>query len=199
VGKEIAHGLFFAQVKKGIMNIVLIGYRCSGKTRVGRLLAGDLEMAFLDTDSLIEKKTGIPLPAYVSQNGWRDFRRVEREVVEAVALEDNSVIATGGGVVTDPQNVMNLRKNGWLVWLATGTAVIRERMTLAQEQGDLRPPLSGMDPLEEVDSILRERTPAYEQASDCRVWTDGQTPEAIKQAIMKALPYKLRDHTGGIS
>jgi shikimate kinase len=181
-------------VKAEIMNIVLIGYRCSGKTRVGRLLAGDSGRTFLDTDRLIEEKTGIALNSYVSQNGWRDFRRVEREIVEAVALEDNSVIATGGGVVMDPENVTNLRRNGWLVWLAAGATVIRERMIQAQQQGDLRPPLSERDPLEEVDSILRERRPAYERVSDYQVWTDGQTPEAVKQAIVTALPYT---HTGG--
>ncbi|MDQ1335306.1 MAG: Shikimate kinase, partial [Thermodesulfobacteriota bacterium] len=57
-----------------------------------------------------------------------------------------------------------------------------------------RPPLSGSDPLEEIDSILRERTPAYESASDYHVWTDGQTPEAVKQNILRALPHI---HTGG--
>ncbi|MDQ1334617.1 MAG: shikimate kinase, partial [Thermodesulfobacteriota bacterium] len=158
------------------MNIVLIGYRCSGKTHVGRLLTGDLDVAFLDTDILIEEKAGIPIPSYVSRYGWRDFRRVERAVIEEIASKDNSVIATGGGVVMDPENVMNLRRNGWVVWLAAGAKAIRERMTRAQQEGDFRPPLSGSDPLEEIDSILRERTPAYESASDYHVWTDGQTP-----------------------
>ena len=181
------------------MNIVLIGYRCSGKTRVARLLAGDLKRNFLDTDLLIEAKTGIPIPSYVSQYGWRDLRHVEREVVEAVALEDNSVIATGGGVVTDPENVINLRRNGWVVWLSAGAAVIRERMTQAQQQGYLRPPLSGSDPLEEVDSILRERRPAYKRASDWTVSTDAQTPEEVEQAIIRALPYKFADSNGRTS
>jgi shikimate kinase len=178
------------------MNIVLIGYRCSGKTRVGRLLAGELKRNFLDTDSLMEQKAGIPIPSYVSRYGWRDFRRMEREVIEEIVSKDNVIIATGGGVVIDPENVMNLRRNGWVVWLAAGAAVIRERMSQAQQQGHLRPPLSGSDPLEEIDSILRERTPAYESASDYRVWTDGQTPEAVKQAIMRVLPYKLGDRNG---
>jgi len=176
------------------MNIVLIGYRCSGKTRVGRLLAGDLKRTFLDTDRLMEEKAGIPIHSYVSRYGWMDFRRVEREVTEEIASKDNSVIATGGGVVMDPENVMNLRRNGWVVWLAAGATVIRERMTQAQQEGRLRPPLSGSDPLEEIDSILRERTPVYERASDYRVWTDGWTPETIKQAIVMALPHV---HTGG--
>jgi len=190
---------FFAQVRTGIMNIVLIGYRCSGKTLVGRLLARDLKRNFLDTDSLIEEKGEIPIHSYVSRYGWGDFRRLEREVIEAVASENNSVIATGGGVVIDPENVMRLRRNGWVVWLAAGGAVIRERMTQAQEQGDLRPPLSGSDPLEEIESILRERMPLYERASDWTVSTDAQTPEEVEQAIITALPYKFADSNGRTS
>ena len=80
------------------MNIVLIGYRCSGKTTVGRLLARNLKRNFLDTDRLIEEKTGLPVHSYVSQNGWRDFRAVEKEIVEAIASRDASV--TTGRMIT---------------------------------------------------------------------------------------------------
>jgi len=168
------------------MNIVLIGYRCSGKTHVGRMLAGDLGMAFWDTDRLIEEKTGMPIPVYVSLAGWGDFRRVERKVVQEIADRDHSVVATGGGVVIDPENMKALKKNGWLVWLAASPAVIRTRMALALEQGEDRPPLSGTDPVEEIDSMLRERTPLYERASDFQVQADGMSPEAVVQAILQA-------------
>lgn len=186
VGKEITHGLFFALKETAWMNIVLIGYRCSGKTHVGKMLAGDLRMAFLDTDRLIEEKTGMPIPVYVSLTGWRNFRCIERRVVQEIGNRDNSVIATGGGVVTDPENLIALKKNGWLVWLAAGPAVIRTRMALALGRGEDRPPLSGTDPVKEIDSMLRERTPLYERASDFRVQTDGMSPEAVVQAIVQA-------------
>jgi shikimate kinase len=176
------------------MNLVLIGYRCSGKTRVGRLLAGELKRNFIDTDLLIEEKEGIPIHSYVSRYGWRNFRRLEREVIEAVALADNSVIATGGGVVMDMENVISLRRNGWVVWLLAEAGVIRERMAQAWKNGELRPPLFGSDPLEEIDSILRERTPAYDRACDHRVWTDGQTPETLTEKILRVFPCI---HTGG--
>jgi shikimate kinase len=180
------------------MNLVLIGYRCSGKTRVGRLLAGELKWNFLDTDSLIEEKGGIPIHSYVSRYGWGDFRRLEREVVEAVAVEDNSVIATGGGVVMDTENVIRLKRNGWVVWLLAEAGVIRQRMAQAWENGELRPPLFGSDPLEEIASILRERTPVYDRACDYRVWTDGQTPEAVKETIVMAFSSIHTGGTGGI-
>lgn len=168
------------------MNIVLIGYRCSGKTHVGRLLANHLKRDFLDTDRLVEERTGIPIPSYVSLYGWRDFRRVERRIVRKIAPIENSVIATGGGIVTDPGNVTDLRRNGWVVWLAAGGPAIRARMALASERGDARPPLAAADPLEEVDTVLEERIPLYERASDFRVQTDGLSPEAVACAILKA-------------
>ena len=179
------------------MNIVLIGYRCCGKTTVGKLLARDLERKFLDTDRLIEKKTGLPVHSYVSQNGWRDFRAVEREVMETIASRDASVIATGGGVVIDQENVRNLRKNGWMVWLDADTTIIRDRMKGEGKAGRLRPSLSGVDPLDEIDQILNERTPFYEHARDYTVDTNGQTPEGVAQEIMMAFSRKHKNHRRG--
>ncbi len=178
------------------MNIVLIGYRCSGKTTVGKLLARDLEKKFLDTDRLIEEKMGLSIHSHVSQNGWRVFRRVEREVVETIASRDALVIATGGGVVIDQENVRNLRKNGWVVWLYTGVPVTRERMKNAQNSGELRPTLSGADPLDEIDQILQERKPLYEHASDYMVDTNGQSPQEVAQVIMRALSRRDKNHQG---
>jgi len=179
------------------MNIVLIGYRCCGKTTVGSLLARDLEWDFLDTDRLIEGKTGIPVHSYVSQNGWRDFRAVEKEVVEAIASRDASVIATGGGVVIDQENMRNLRKNGWVVWLDTEVPVIKDRMKNAQNSGELRPPLSGADPLVETYVILKERRPFYERASDYTVDTNGLPPQEVSQVIMGALPQWHKNNLAG--
>jgi len=110
--KKIARGFFFGGVKTDVMNIVLIGYRCSGKTTVGKLLARELKRELLDTDRLIEGKTGLPINLYVSQKGWGDFRAMEKEVVSDVASRDDLVIATGGGVVIDLENVKNLRGTG---------------------------------------------------------------------------------------
>lgn len=83
-----------------------------------------------------------------------------------------------------------------MVWLAAGAAVIRERMTRARQQGCPRPPLSGTDPLEEVEAILLKRTPVYERASDWTVSTDAQSPQEVEQAIITALPCKVTDSNG---
>lgn len=173
------------------MNIVLIGYRCSGKTTVGKLLAQDLGREFVDTDRLMEEKAGLTIHAYVSQKGWKHFRELESDVVKGVATRDNLVIATGGGVVMDQDNVRNLRKNGWFVWLKTKPSVIRDRMNREDKSGELRPSLSRMDPLEEIDQILQGRTPFYERTGDYTMDTNGQLPEEVVQAIMKT--FSVRD------
>lgn len=176
------------------MNIVLIGYRCCGKTTVGRLLARDSKRKFLDTDRLIEEKTGLSIQSYVSQNRWRDFRRVERDVVEKIAAKENVVIATGGGVIIDQENVKNLKKNGWMVWLDTGAPDIEDRMKKEEKAGRLRPSLSGVDPLDEIDRVLQERRPFYKHSSDYTVDTNGQPPEKVAQEIMMAFSLKHKNH-----
>lgn len=108
------------------MNIILIGYRCSGKTTVGRILAQDMKRDLMDTDRLIEEKTRLSIPLYVSQKGWRRFRELEREIIRELATQDNLVIGTGGGVVMDRENVKTLKRNGWVVWLKADSSIIRE-------------------------------------------------------------------------
>jgi len=127
---------------------------------------------------------GISIHSYVSLNGWGNFRELEKEIVKDVAAKDNLVIATGGGVVIDQENVRNLRKNGWIVWLDTEAPVIRARMQKEEESGELRPPLSGIDPVEEIDRVLRGRIPYYEGASDHTVDANGPPPEEVAREIL---------------
>lgn len=173
------------------MNIVLTGYRCTGKTTVGRIIAQDLMRDFVDTDVLIQERTGLPIQTYVSENGWDLFRRVEREIVRDVAAKAGLVIATGGGVVMDRENVRMLRRDGWLIWLKADPSIIRKRMRWEEEAGGLRPSLSGTDSLKEVDAILSERTGFYRRASDHMEDTNQRGPEEVAQAIIKALPQGL--------
>ena len=107
------------------MNIVLIGYRCSGKTAVGKIVARELGRNFLDMDALIEENAGCSIETIISRKGWDHFREIEKRLVEEVSRKDNLIIATGGGVVVDEGNVKNLRKNGWIVWLNGKAEVLK--------------------------------------------------------------------------
>lgn len=172
------------------MNIVLVGYRCSGKTVVGKLLAGELARSFVDTDMAIEEDTGSSIESIIAEKGWSCFRDMERAMVRKLAQEDNLVIATGGGVVLDEENVKTLQNGGWIVWLQGRAEVIRERMAGDMRSGRRRPSLSGIDPLQEVERVLAGRSRLYKEAGDYIVHTDHRTPEAVADIIMRAIPHE---------
>lgn len=169
------------------MNIVLIGYRCSGKTAVGRILSRALGMGFLDTDALIEEDVGCSITTIISEKGWDHFREIERKLIQAVSRRDNQVIASGGGVVIDEENVKNLKRNAWIVWLHGTPEVLKERMDKEQRSGKIRPSLTGADPLEEIEEVLSIRKPLYEQAGDLTVDTSSLSPREAAALIIENL------------
>jgi len=182
--------LFFADfVAMGHpMNVVLMGYRCSGKTAVGRILACDLGRPFLDTDLMIVEQAGCSIETIISEKGWDVFRSIERRVIGEVSSRDDLVIATGGGVVMDEGNVQHLKRNGFVVWLKADNRVLRERMEREQRSGIMRPSLTGTDPRDEIDEVLRIRTPLYRQAGDLVVDTSRLSIREVADSIREKLP-----------
>ncbi len=145
----------------------------------------------MDSDTLIEREAGSSIQGFVSKKGWDLFRELEKTVIKKIAKKDNLVIATGGGIVMDKENVSNLKRNGWIVWLKANAATIKDRMRKEQRSGKLRPSLTGSDPIEEIEHVLSLRTPLYERASDLMVDTSTYTPRDVADLIMKGLPLKL--------
>jgi shikimate kinase len=174
------------------MNIVLVGYRCSGKTAVGKILAKELRRDFLDTDALIEARVSCPIERLISTEGWDHFRGVEKRLVKESSKRDNFVIATGGGVVMDEENVKNLKENAWIVWLKGNPDVLKERMDKERRSGKIRPSLTGADPLEEIKEVLHIRSPMYQHAADLMVDTNHLTLKEVAASIIAAMPEGLR-------
>jgi len=170
------------------MNIVLIGYRCSGKTAVGKLLADELGKDFIDTDELIEENTGCSIEAVVSSKGWNHFRQIEKKMIETVSRKNNQVIATGGGVVMAADNVKSLKRNAWIVWLNGKPEILSQRMAKDQRFGKVRPPLTDIDPLNEITQVLDVRLPYYEKASDFKVDTSTLSIKETADLIIRNLP-----------
>lgn len=168
------------------MNIVLIGYRCCGKTSTGEYIAEKLNRIFIDTDDLIKEKAGISIDDMVSRYGWEHFRELERDVIREVSSNDNLVIATGGGVVTERENVENLKKSGLIIWLYTDIETIRERMRKDAGTGDNRPSLTGEDSLDEIERVMEERRPLYESATDLKVDTGSMGISEVGKLIIEA-------------
>ncbi|MDX9872553.1 MAG: shikimate kinase [Clostridia bacterium] len=161
-------------------NIALIGFMGAGKTLIGQILAQRLQMDFLDTDTVIEKELQTPVPQIFAEKGEPWFRQKEKETVRKLATLENSVIATGGGVVLDPENIGALRENALIVCLSARPEVICER--LKKDTG--RPLLAGEDLLIKINTILAERREKY-RCADFYLDTSGVTPQEAAEEIIR--------------
>ena len=163
------------------MNIVLIGYRGTGKSHVGRLLAEKLSFPYVSIDKAVVSRAGMSIAEIVSQFGWQGFRDREALEVREISVWDSIVIDTGGGVVERPENIESLSENGCLVWLKASVATIVSRI----EKGSDRPALTeGKSFTEEVAEVLERRTPLYRKAAMHEIETDGVAPEEIAEQIV---------------
>jgi shikimate kinase len=163
------------------MNIVLIGYRGTGKSTVGKLLARRLGHELVSTDAEIVKRAKQSIPEIVAQHGWEYFRDVESDVCRDLAERDQLVIDTGGGAILRPQNVEVLKRNGKLIWLTATVETITARIG-----GDTqRPSLTGTKSfVDEIRDVLRDRAPKYQAAADHVVQTDGRSIQHLVEAIL---------------
>lgn len=168
------------------MNIILIGYRGSGKSTVGSRLASRTGRRFVDTDDLIESKEG-QIREMVESRGWDYFRTIEKKMIEEISKEDNLVIALGGGAVLDPDNVVNLSKNGLILWLKTDREVLQKRINQDPRTFASRPTLTGKGTIEELEEIMVFRDPYYEKAAKIQVDTSSMNVEAIVENILAVL------------
>ncbi len=146
--------------------IILIGYRCTGKTAIGKRLAERLGMPFIDTDELVEKAAAKTIREMVGERGWTFFRRREREAVKSLTSIDKGVIATGGGAVMDEENAADLKQGGLLIWLSADEETILKRMLADSATAEQRPSLSGGSLKKEIGDTLAIRTPVYRRLAD---------------------------------
>jgi len=175
------------------MNIVLIGYRGAGKSTVGRRLAAMTEKEFVDTDVLVEERQGEAISKIVESLGWDHFRAMEKRIVEEISRGDGLVIAAGGGVVLDPENVISLKKNGLIIWLKAAGQVLCKRMDLDPRTKASRPTLTGKGTLEELEEIMANREPFYERAADIRFDTADLGVEEVVESILSIIGNRMGD------
>ena len=156
--------------------VFLTGFMGVGKTRVGRILARELGRCFLDTDRMIEKRTGKTIAEIFADEGEAHFRQLERDCVLETCQRSDAVVALGGGAVTRADNVAAVRCAGVLVCLKADVDTIFARVRRRTN----RPLLAGLDPQAQrakIESLLRERAPYYDQAHIELYTTQVQTPE----------------------
>jgi shikimate kinase len=171
-------------------NLILIGYRCCGKTRVGKHLADLMEYDFVDTDQRIESECGIDIDALVTARGWSYFRQKETLVLKELLFQNQQVIATGGGMVLAPENRALIKKNGSVIWLTADPATIVQRLKKDPHTCSQRPRFTTRLLLDETRDILAERTPFYENLADMTLdTTTGHSPRDMAQIIKRRLDH----------
>lgn len=165
--------------------VILIGYRCCGKTAVGRELASRLGIPFRDTDRMILERSGRTIADLVAAGGWPLFRSEERAVLAVLEGSGPMVIATGGGIVESAENRDRLRSMGTVVWLQASPETIEVRMSRDAKSGDQRPALSKEGSLGEIRAILRRREPLYRETADYMIDTSGMEVETVADTILR--------------
>lgn len=157
-----------------ILNIVLIGYRGSGKTMLGRALAGKLSRKFIDCDRVVESIAGKRIEEIFRDEGEEKFREIEKAAMENLAKLDNYVIALGGGAVLNENGMIELKKKGFVVYLEASAEWLH-KMTAGSSK---RPRLTDEKNLiDEIRVMLGKRRQLYEKYADFTVGSEGKIPE----------------------
>ena len=169
------------------MHIILIGYRGTGKSAVGRRLAEKLKMPFYDTDELVERGAGRSIRDMVAEKGWAYFRKREGKIIRKLALLQRGVVATGGGAVLDQGNCDILKKHGLLIWLRADVVTMVERVRDDATSKERRPSLLHNDAPRETEDVLKQRLPVYRKLADFSIDTTGKSIDEIADAVCQFL------------
>lgn len=159
-----------AEMERNTRNVMLIGMPGSGKSTVGAALAESLGRRLVDVDERIVEMAGCSIPEIFAKDGEEGFRQIEHQALCEVSKESGLVIATGGGVVTRPENLDPMRQNSLIVWLLRDTALLPK---------DGRP-LSQANSLTEMFKV---REPLYRAAADCIADNNGSLEDTVKQIL----------------
>ena len=175
-----------AQRLEGV-NIYLVGMMGAGKSAAGRPLAEALGYRFLDADTALEQVAGRTIPEIFASDGEEGFRALETAVLGQITGWHSLVVATGGGVVTRPENWGHLRQ-GLVVWLDAPADLLLERLT---SDPTPRPLMQASDREERLQALLDQRRPLYAQA-DLRVLQTDEAPDQVAIRVLDAIPSVLK-------
>jgi len=162
-------------------NIYLVGLMGAGKTTVGRQLAKRLGRQFYDSDHEIVQRTGVPIPTIFEIEGEEGFRRREMQAIAELTASAEIVLATGGGVVLNPENRSRLHNTGWVVYLNVPPALLFERTRHDRN----RPLLRVSDPLAKLEELHRQRDPLYRETAHTIVEGSQLVASGIVQHLLR--------------
>lgn len=175
--------------------LYLIGYRGTGKTTVGQLLAERIGWNFADADVVLERTAGKSIKEIFATEGEASFRDRESANLRTLAQRTHCVIATGGGIIGREENRRVLRETGFVVWLTAPSALIASRIADDPTTAERRPNLT-VGGTVEIEELLRQREPLYRACADLEIDTDGRSPEMLVERILSQWNPSSASHSG---
>lgn len=169
------------------MNLVLIGYRATGKSSVARVLAQRLGWQWVDADEEIERRAGKSIARIFAEEGEPAFRELEAQVIAELCARDRIIVAAGGGAPMRAENRQAMKRGGKVVWLQASPQTIFQRMYADPTTADRRPNLTAHGGMEEIVQLLAKREPIYRETADLIVDTEGKTVEMVVAEILAAI------------
>ena len=152
----------------------------AGKTATGKSLADLAQMGFLDLDEELESQNHLTINEIFQKKGEPFFRKEEKRILKEAARQANTVVATGGGLVLDPENVAQMKATGRVLYLEASFEKLWERV---RDKKD-RPLLRASDPKGVFFMLFQQRRPLYEAACSGKVDSEGLSPEAVARKII---------------
>jgi shikimate kinase len=168
-------------------NIALVGFRASGKSALGRVLAERLHWTFVDMDEALTASCGPSIAAWVQAHGWEAFRQAEADLLRELASQQGLVVATGGGVVIRAENRKCLREAFLVVWLQASPETLHTRLLHDPKSGAQRPALTELPLQQEITTLLAQRAPWYREVAALTLTTDAQEPATLLRAILTGM------------
>ncbi len=166
-----------------VSRVFLVGPMGAGKTTIGKLLADDLHLEFIDVDREIEARAGVDIPWIFDREGEAGFRLRETAVLSELSRVDRALISTGGGAVLVPENRKVMSSTGIVVYLHTSVDEQARRTSRDRK----RPLLQNDDPARILADLMAMREPLYREVADIIVDTDGRSPKSVAQDIAARL------------
>lgn len=155
----------------------------AGKTTIGRSLAKRLGLDFVDSDRIVEERTGVSIPTVFEIEGEEGFRKREAQVIDELSQMKGLVVATGGGVVLRPENRARLKASGFVAYLNVPPYALWERTRHDKN----RPLLKVANPLLRLKELFKERDPYYREVADLIVDGSRMKSQGILQLLVKEI------------
>lgn len=175
-------------MKQDSQNVFLVGLMGAGKTSVGRVLARRLGLPFVDSDHEIEARTGVSIPTIFEIEGEESFRKREAQVIADLTQREALVLATGGGVVLNPENRVQLKANGFVVYLNVPPESLYERIKHDRN----RPLIQVENPLARLRELYAQRDPLYREVADFIIDGRRLNTQGVLQCLLREMERRCR-------